>query len=328
MLITQTPLRVSFFGGGTDLPAFYEQYEGAVLSAAINRYVYIALHPYHERQYALKYSQTEVVDKVDEIQHRLIRECFRMVDAQPGIELSSFADITSSGSGLGSSSAFAVGLLKALHAFQGHHLAPASCADLACQVEIERLGDPIGKQDQYASAFGGLNYYRFLPDGRVLVDPVILDRESRETLERRLVLVDTGRTRSAGAILSEQSRRTKGGGATVELLLAMREQAVTARHLLHQRDLDGFGRLLNEAWALKRQVSAGISDPEIEALYQAGLDAGALGGKLLGAGGGGFVLFYCPESALPSLTAAVAPRKVQTFRVDAQGTRVAFLGQD
>jgi D-glycero-alpha-D-manno-heptose-7-phosphate kinase len=326
MILSKTPLRISFVGGGSDLPAFYERSYGAVVSSAIDKFVYIAVHKFFEQRYVLKYSQTEVCEKLEEIQHPLIRECLRATGTPPPLEITSIADIPSTGSGLGSSSAFAVGLLNTLGAYQGRMPSHDTCASQACEVEIERLGEPIGKQDQYAAAFGGCNYIRFNADGSVHVDPIILPRETRLGLEQRLVMFYTGVSRKASSILGAQKQNIASSSAHFEILRLMRDQADVLRAELGRGNIEAIGELMHAGWNLKRQMAAGISNPAFDDIYNRARSVGVKGGKLLGAGGGGFFLFYCEPGLHTELAAALPDLKRVDFHLERQGTRITYIG--
>ena len=328
MIITKTPFRLSFMGGGTDLEAFYEREYGAVVSVTLNWHVYIALHRYFEPKFVLKYSKTEVVDHPDQVQHPLIRECLRISQTREPIEVSSFADIPSSGSGLGSSSAFAVGLIKALHAHAGKNLSAEKCAGLACDVEIARLHEPIGKQDQYAAAFGGLNYLKFLPGGCVVVEPILMPRTCRGELENHLILFYTGVVRQASGILQEQRDNTTRDQGKFDNLRRMRDMADTLRENLDAGRFEQLGSVLHQSWLLKRELASNVSSVEIDNYYARGLKAGGVGGKLLGAGGGGFLLFYAPPASHAAIRAELSELRSFKVRFDHQGTRVIYTGDD
>ncbi|MES2569177.1 MAG: GHMP kinase [Verrucomicrobiota bacterium] len=324
MIITKTPYRVSLIGGGTDLREFYGQGYGAVISTGIDKFIYLAIHRYFEAKIVLKYSRTEVVDRVSDIQHPLIRECLSVCATEGPLELTSFADIPSSGSGLGSSSAFCVGLIKALHSFASREVSAERCAALACEVEIERLREPIGKQDQYASAYGGLNYIRFNADESVFVEPILLAKEKRDALQDHLVMFYTGITRSASGILIEQRRNTLedlSKRTQLETLLQMTE---TLRRELAGGHVEAVGETLHQSWMLKRQLARGISSPELDEIYERARTAGAVGGKILGAGGGGFFLFYCTPERQPDLIRSLGALRHIPMRFEAQGTRTLY----
>jgi len=326
MIITKTPLRISFAGGGTDLAAFYEaEGYGAVVSTTIDKYVYLALHPYFEKKYLLKYSKTEMVDNPADIQHPLIRESLLITNTTTPVEITSFADIPSSGTGLGSSSAFCVGLLHALHILNGKHLSNHKYAEMACDIEIGRLKEPIGKQDQHASAIGGLNYIRFNADGSVFTQRISLPPKVLHELEGNLLMFYTGITRSAKTILQEQQTNTTNDAEKRMTLVRMRDMADELKDALHAHDLTRFGSILNEGWQLKRQLAGGISNPVIDEYYDRAIRAGALGGKLLGAGGGGFLLFYVPQEKHEAVRKELADLREMPFMFDMQGTRIAHI---
>lgn len=291
MIITRAPFRISFAGGGSDLPSFYSKHGGCVISTSINRYVYIDIHPFFEPdRIQLKYSRTENVSSADQVQHRIFRETL-LEFGLSGVEITSTADIPA-GTGMGSSSAFSVALLQAVNAYQHRYRSKRELAADACVMEIEKVGSPIGKQDQYASALGGLNFLQFNPDGSVSVEPVIIDRAMRESLDGNLHLYFTGKTRSANSLLEEQQSNLASDERRINNVLEMMDIAKRMKISLENRDLSSFGTLLHESWRLKRSISDSISGSEIDRLYEAGIAAGATGGKLLGAGGGGFLLFY------------------------------------
>lgn len=325
MIITKTPLRVSFAGGGTDLAAFYEQEEGMVVSSAISLSIYIAVHEYFEKKIVLKYSKTEEVDSVDEIEHPLIRECMKLSEINAPLEITSFADIPSKGSGLGSSSAFAAGLIKALHAFRGANIGPEGCSAGACEVEIDRLGEPIGKQDQYAAGYGGLNAIRFSSDGAVKVDPIILNREKKAELDDSLMMFYTGITRSASGILSEQKKNTTTDTDKFKSLQVMKGFALELEKHLNNQRIDVVGEMMHAGWLEKKKLASKISNPQIDGWYQEAMNAGALGGKLLGAGGGGFMMFYCPKAKQNQLREALQDMREVPFNLESQGTRVLYV---
>ena len=324
MIITKTPLRISFAGGGTDIPSFYQRQEGIVVSCGIDLSVYLALHKFFESKIVLKYSQTEIVDQVSEIQHKLIRECLDISGVRKAIEITSFSDIPSRGTGLGSSSAFAVGLIYALHAYQGKVLTAAQCASLACEVEIDRLGDPIGKQDQYTSAFGGWNCFRFLPDGEVMVDPIVLEEAQVKEMEQRLLLFYTGIIRSASPILWDQQKQITTQQAKFGLLVEMKALAWELKKLLEAGRADALGKIMHAGWIKKRQLTDQISNPQIDAWYDKALEAGAVGGKLLGAGGGGFLIFDCPLKRQAELRKSLHDIREVEFSFNKKGAEIVY----
>lgn len=326
MIISKTPFRVSFAGGGSDLPDFYRHGYGAVVSSAIDKFVYLAIHRFFEPKFVLKYSQTETADSVDAIQHPLIRECLRLAGTEDFLEITSFADIPSSGSGLGSSSAFSVGLLNALLSLQGRMPSQETCAAGACEVEMEKLGEPIGRQDQYAAAYGGFNYIRFNADGSVHVDPIILDRSTRDALDDRLLLFYTGVTRKASDILTEQRRNIADDKASFDNLARIRDQADELRAALARGEIDAIGTTMHEGWMRKKQMASGVSSPAIDSIYEAAREAGAVGGKILGAGGGGFFLFYVEPKRREEVVRALARLRHIDFCMERQGTRIIYVG--
>lgn len=323
MIMTRTPFRISFAGGGSDLPDFYEKYGGCVLSTSINRYCYISIHPYFDENFSLlKYSENELVQNLAEIKHRILN-CVLNERKLNGVEITSTADIPG-GTGLGSSSTFTVGLLNALNCYQGKYMSKGKLAEKACEVEIQKLGSPIGKQDQYAAAFGGLNFIRFHQDGEVSVSPLLVKAETYRQLQKNLVMFYTGNIRSANAILSEQ-KQNMSSQAKVDNLKKMCSLAEEMRSALELDRLDDFGDLLNEGWKLKRTLASGISNAAIDEAYEIAMQNGALGGKLLGAGGGGFLLFYCLPENQEKLRVALRLRQFP-FSFEKDGTAVAYIG--
>jgi len=326
MIITKTPFRVSFAGGGTDLREFYSKEEGAVLSTTIDKYMYIAMHRYFEKKIMLKYSKTEIVDFPEQIEHKLIRECFLKTNTREPIEMTSFADIPSSGTGLGSSSAFDVGLLKALYTYKGKNKENITLAEEACEIEIEMLKEPIGKQDQYACAVGGFNLIKFNPDESVFVEPLVIPLKIKRALDENLVMFYTGITRSASSILTKQKKEcTKED--KFRNLVKMRDLAFELRDSLISGDITSFGSILNKGWMLKKELASGISNAEIDGYYNKALSLGAAGGKILGAGGGGFFLFYCPTEKQEILRKNLGLRKMK-FRFEPQGSRIIYSEDD
>jgi D-glycero-alpha-D-manno-heptose-7-phosphate kinase len=323
MIISRTPFRVSFAGGGTDLAAFYREEKGAVTSSTIDKYVYITVNKRFDSTLRISYSKTEIVDNVDQVQHRIVREALRLTGLKQGLEITSIADLPA-GTGMGSSSAFTVGLLNALHAYAGRHTSAAQLAEEACRIEIDILGEPIGKQDQYASAYGGLNHVEFNPDGTVYVNPVISRRETREELGLNLMLFYTGVTRSASSVLVKQREDT---AAKLAVLREMRDISDRMAEVFQAgRRLHEFGELLHEAWLLKRSVTSGISNPDIDRWYEAAREGGALGGKLLGAGGGGFLLFFVERQNRRAVAERLADLRELPFRLESEGSKIIYVG--
>ncbi len=323
MIVSKTPLRMSYVGGGSDLPAFYQEEAGAVLSTSIDKYMYIALNRKFDGRIRISYSRTEEVDLASQVEHPLVREALSLTDIQGGIEIASLADIPSKGSGLGSSSAYTVGLLNALYAYKNQFVSKETLARQACDIEINRCGEPIGKQDQYAAAYGGLNLIRFNPDESVSVDPVICKPALLRTLEDSTLVFFTGRTRSASAVLAEQSKALLQTDRKV-LMRRMVQLAFELKAELESGTLDNFGSILDENWRLKSQLARGISDPQIDNWYAAGIKHGALGGKLLGAGNGGFIMFYAPPHVHQEIKMTLSDLEQVKFRFDHNGAQIVF----
>ena len=305
MIITRTPLRITLGGGGTDLPSYYEQFGGVVISAAISKYIYISINRTFTPDYFLKYSALERVDGVDAIEHPIVREALLAHEVEPSIEIVSTADIPS-GTGLGSSGAFTVGLLRAIYAMRRDHVSAGSVADEACRIEIERLSRPVGKQDQYVAAFGGVKTYTFQPDGTVTVAPLAISTDTFHDLEEHLLMFFTGYSRAADQVLEEQrAKSTAGDASMIDNLHYVKELGLRSRTALEQGDVEGFAALMHEHWEHKKKRSTSMSNPNIDRWYELGRANGALGGKLVGAGAGGFLLFYTrdPRSLRKALTA-------------------------
>ena len=322
MIITRTPLRISIGGGGTDLPSYYNRFGGFVISAAINRYVYISLHKTFVPNYIIKYSKMEIVEKVDDIQHPIIREAFRLHRIEPRVEVVSMADIPA-GTGLGSSGTFNVGLLRALYAQRREHVSTHSLAEEACHIELDLLKEPIGKQDQYIAAFGGIICMEFSKTGEVVVSPLRVTNETLHDLEDNLCMFFTGYSRSASQVLADQNTRTlKDDSAMVENLHFIKELGFSIKESLERGDTAEFGRLMHKHWLHKKERSQGISNPVINRWYEVGMENGALGGKLIGAGGGGFLLFYAQDKT--QLRKAMHQEGLQEvrFSFDFDGTKV------
>ena len=327
MIVSRTPLRMSFGGGGTDLPAFFNLEPGAVLSTAINKFIYVIVNRRFEPEIRVSYSRTEIVSGIDEIDHEIAREGLRLANLPSHIEVLTVADVPA-GTGLGSSSAVTVGLLNALYAFQGRARTPEELAGGACEIEIDVLEHPIGKQDQYIAAYGGFHLFQFDPNGKVRVEPVVCAAGRLEQLHRNLMLFYTGITRPANTILERQSTNTSSTGLVRDYLRRMRDLAFEMRLVLGgDAPLDQFGMLLHEGWELKKRIAEGISSPDIEAWYERAIAAGALGGKLLGAGGGGCLLFYCPYGRQSQVRVALRDLTEIHFRFEDEGSKILFLGR-
>lgn len=322
MIVTRTPLRVSFAGGGTDLPAFYEKEPGAVLSTTIDRYVWVTVKRHSELFFEpirINYSKSEQVDRVDQIENRIARECLRFLEVEPPIYISTVGDVPAS-TGLGGSSAFAVGLLNALHAYRGERVSAGQLAEEACHIEIGLLGEPIGKQDQYAAAFGGVNLFCFKPGGGVSVEHLRLGNGRLGRVFDHMMMFWTGHQRDASGVLTEQRKNTP---ARHEHLCRMRDQAYTLQTLLDNGcEISEFGGLLHGGWTLKRELASGITSSQIDQWYDRAMEAGAYGGKLCGAGGGGFLLFLVPPERQPAVRAALAGLVEMPVRPESHGSQL------
>lgn len=321
MIVTQTPLRISFFGGGTDFPAYYRAHGGAVLTTAIDKYVHVIIKERFDHDIYINYSRKEIVERVDDVRHDLVREALRETGVEGGVEITTLADVPSSGTGLGSSSAVLVGVLHALHAYQGDLVTAKQLADEACIIEIEQLGHPIGKQDQYVSAFGGLRFLEFGPEERIHPERLPIAPQLQSRLADRLLLFFTNRTRKSDSILAEQQHNIPD---RLEVLHQLRDLAHDGRRQLAEGDLDGFGRNLDTAWGLKKRLASGVSNSELDNLYQRARDAGALGGKIAGAGGGGFLLVYAPLSYQDPVRDALRPLRELPVAFEPDGSKVIF----
>lgn len=322
MIISQTPYRVSFAGGGTDLPAFYRQEFGAVLSMAIDKHMYVTVSPRFEKTARVAYTKVEIAESINDIQHELVREALRITGLGRHIEITTVGDVPA-GTGMGSSSSLTVGLLQALYAYKGQIVSAKNVAEQACQIEIDILGKPIGKQDQYAAAFGNLNYIRFNPDDTVDVEPVPAPAETMKELSSRMMLLYTEQQRDADGILKRQSEGTKD---RMPVLRAMRDLAQEMRvAITGANGLDEFAKLLHQGWELKRSLGFGISMERVDAWYEQARKLGAQGGKLLGAGGGGFLLLVAPKERHNLIRDALGNPRELTLDIDRRGGRVIFI---
>ena len=323
MIITRSPLRISLGGGGTDLPSYYREHGGFLIAGAIDKYVYLTVHKSFTPDLILKYSLTERVDQLEAIKHPIVREAMRLVGVEPRyLEVSSMADIPA-GTGLGSSGSFTTALLQALHAYKKGIIHPRELAEQACAIEIDKLGEPIGKQDQYIAAFGGLTCFIFHPDGRVEAEPLKVSAETQWNLEDHLGMYFTGYSRSASAILKEQDDKSRSKDADMTANLHfVKELGFKSRQALESGDLQAFGRIMHEHWEHKKRRSGGMSNPRIDAWYELARQNGAVGGKLIGAGGGGFLLFLAEDRARLRKALHAAGMEEVRFRFDYQGTAV------
>ncbi len=325
MIISQTPFRVSFAGGGSDLPAYFCKHGGAVVSTAIDKFVYVTVSKKFDESLRVSYSRTEEVERANDLKHPIVRESMRLLGIEGGLEITSVADIPSKGTGLGSSSSFAVGLLHALQATMGRYVSAELLAKQACCIEIEKCNEPVGKQDQYAAAYGGMNFIRFLKDGAVQIEPIVLPSGGREMINKNLMLFYTGLTRSASEILSVQSEALKSKSKTEESMHKMVSYAEELRDELWRGNFDSLGGILHENWLLKRSLTSGITNEQINTWYDNAMAAGALGGKLLGAGGGGFLLFYAPSEKHQAIASALPELRKIPFNLEPRGSRIIFV---
>lgn len=320
MIIVQTPLRVSFFGGGTDFPSFYETEGGCVLSSSIDKYIFVTIKQRFDDFVRVGYTRTEIVDTVDQVQHELIREALRKTRITKAVEITTMGDIPA-GSGLGSSSAVTVGSLQAMYSYLHETVLPQQLADEACEIEVDILKKPMGKQDQFISAFGGLRMIEFQPDGCVKCERVDIPPAIEQRFSESLMLFFTGVTRSSSTILEEQNQKTRNNHAA---LREIKKLPYIAREYLCEGNLEAFGRLLDESWAIKKQLASQISNSRIEEYYQKAKEAGAWGGKIAGAGGGGFLLLLCPVSRREAVRAALKDLRELPFQLTKDGSKVIF----
>ncbi len=323
MIIARSPLRITLGGGGTDLPSYYEEREGFLISAAIDKYVYITLHETFDKGYFLKYSKFEKCEEIDDIQHPIIREALKLLDwKKPCLELCSMADIPA-GTGLGSSSSFTTALLRALHTMQGNIVSTRTLAEEACEIEMNRLKEPIGKQDQYIASYGGITCMNFHRDGYVWVDPLRISDETLYNLEDNLILFFTGFSRSAGNILKEQNDKSKEHNEDMlKNLDFVKDLGYQSKNALEKGDLDTFADIMNVHWEYKKKRSGGMSNPQIDEWYNLALANGAMGGKMIGAGGGGFLMFYVKDKAKLRNALRDTGMSEVRFRFEKEGSRV------
>ncbi|MGQ9764900.1 MAG: GHMP family kinase ATP-binding protein [Armatimonadota bacterium] len=322
MIITQTPLRISFAGGGTDFKDFYtHQGHGSVVSTAIDKYVYVIVKERFDHYIRVGYSRTELVESVEDLQHELVREALKIVGIDKGIEIATMADVPSEGSGLGSSSTVTVGVLNALYAYKGESVTAERLAKEACKIEIDILGKPIGKQDQYIAAYGGLKHFKFNSDEEVEVNPIVLDETTKQRLNESILLFYTGITRKADNILVEQKKNIS---KRMAILTEMRDQADELARLLRLGAITSLGQTLRENWIRKRQLASSISNPQIDDLVDAALSAGALGCKVTGAGGGGFFLVYVPPENRANVRKKLSHMRELPISLARDGSKVIF----
>lgn len=321
MIITQTPLRIGLLGGGTDLPSYYRGNGGRVLNCALDKYIYVIVKQRFDDDIYVNYSKKEIVRRVEDLEHELVREAMLMTGVTNGVEITTLADIPSAGSGLGSSSAVTVGLLHALYAYRGQQMSPEELAEHACTIEIDRCGKPIGKQDQYIAALGGIRDLRFGPGEEVVAEEVTLPPAERRALQQQIMLFYTGITRSADPILAEQNSNVDTTRPQLDLL---RDLAGFAVERLHRGDVDAIGPAVRESWEAKRKLASGVSNSEIDHAVTAALDAGACGAKLTGAGGGGFLLVICPMERQRAVRESLRHMRELPVKLDRLGSRVVL----
>jgi len=321
VIISSTPFRISFVGGGTDFEDFYRRYPGRVLSTSINKYIYLGINQKFDKCIRVSYSRTEEVETPNQIQHPIVKAALEEMNIREGIEIVSVGDIPSAGTGLGSSSSFTVGLLNGLHSYLDKYINAGDLAEKACQIEIQKIGSPIGKQDQYAAAFGGLNVITFNCDGKIEVDPVYLSPKIKEGFQGHLMLFYTGLQRSSNPILSEQKNNID---KKFEFLKNLSDLVPVFRNHLEKGDFKKLGELLHQNWLWKKELSSGISNSQIEEMYHLALEAGAWGGKVLGAGGGGFLLVMSSPENQAKIREALKQYQLTSFRFTEAGSKIVF----
>ena len=321
MIITQTPLRIGLLGGGTDLPSYYREHGGRVLNCAIDKYIYVVVKQRFDDEIYVNYSKKEIVSRVEDLEHELVREAMLMTGVRSGVEITTLADIPSSGTGLGSSSAVTVGLLQALFTYTGRQVSGEELAERACAIEIERCGKPIGKQDQYIAALGGIRDLRFGPGDEVTSEELGIPTAQRLALQQQIMLFYTNVTRRADSILAEQNANVS---STLPELDLLRDLAGFAVERLRNGDIDAIGPMLRESWEAKRKLASGVSNEQIDRAVSTALDAGASGVKLTGAGGGGFLVVICPMERQPAVRESLSNMRELPIRLDRLGSRVVL----
>jgi D-glycero-alpha-D-manno-heptose-7-phosphate kinase len=321
LIIVQTPLRISLFGGGTDFPSFFREEGGCVLSSAIDKYIFVTIKGRFDRKLRIGYTQTEMVDEIDQINHELIRESLRLTGIDRGVEITTMGDIPSEGSGLGSSSTVTVGALHAMYTYRGEIVPAERLAREACEIEIDILKKPIGVQDQYIAAYGGLRFFDFLPNGEVKSEKIKLSPEAQRALNDNFLLFFTGITRHSSSILKEQTSHIKD---RISELRELKEMTCQARRNIETGNFDDLGTLIHQSWELKKRLAGTISNGHINEIYEAAQRAGAIGGKITGAGGGGFLLLYVPYKYQDKVRNALKGLQELPFRLEADGTKVIF----
>jgi len=324
MIISKTPLRISFVGGATDLKAFYKYHTGMVISTAIDKYMYVVVNKRFKDDIRLSYTKTEIVDRPDQLEHDLVKEALKRTGITSGIEINTIADVPGQGTGLGSSSSLIVGLLNALYAFKGRKKSIEQLAKEACQIEIDVLSKPIGKQDQYIAAYGGLNHIIFNKNGRVDVKRIPIKRDTKNKFDSNLLLFYIDKTRKSDNILTEQKNNTENKAQTRQSLIKMRDLVEPMKKCLINQQLDRAGELLHQNWIEKKQLANTIANQKINFLYQEAIKAGALGGKICGAGGGGFLLFYCQKGKQDKVRKALRNLKEMPFSFESKGSKIIY----
>ncbi len=323
MIISRTPLRISFFGGGTDLPSFYKREYGCVISTSINKYVHLIGHKSFEGNYKIHYNITEIVDSINQIKNTRVKEAFKELKLDKGFELYSIGEVPH-GTGLGSSSSFTVGLINLICHFNREKKSKRFFAEKACEIEIKNLKEPIGKQDQYAAAFGGFNFIKFNEDDSVEISPLNISEKNKEIIQNNLVLFYLNKVRNASDILKEQSSEIESKVEKFESLKKLKEITLKMKEDLENNNLENFGKKLGESWKIKRELTNSISDKFIDEIYDKGLSAGASGGKVLGAGGGGFILFYCEKKFQEKLRESLSHLKEFKIEFEKEGSKIIY----
>jgi D-glycero-alpha-D-manno-heptose-7-phosphate kinase len=324
MVISKTPLRMSFVGGGSDMPSFYRNFGGAVLSTSIDKYIYINVNKKFDNGIRIAYSKTEEVDSIEDIEHKIVKETLRYLNIKGGLEITTIADVPAKGTGLGSSSTFTVGLLNALNAFKNFYSSSENLGIDSCKIEIDICKEPIGKQDQYAAAYGGFNLIEFKKDDSVVVTPLIASQCTIKEIEENLILFYTGITRSASAILLEQNKEILKNDEKKTSLLKMVNLTYDLFNEIQNNNTNIFGEILHENWILKKSITGSISNKFIDDCYQTAIDAGAIGGKILGAGAGGFLLFYAPKKFHKKIENSLSNLKRIDFKFENLGSQIIY----
>jgi D-glycero-alpha-D-manno-heptose-7-phosphate kinase len=324
MIISKTPFRMSFVGGGSDLPVFYRNFPGAVISTTIDKYVYINVNRKFDNGIRVAYSKTEEVGSIRDIKHKLVRASLELLGITGGIEITTIADVPSNGTGLGSSSSFTVGLLNALSAYLGNYKSNDALGKDSCRVEIDMCGEPIGKQDQYAAAFGGFNIIEFFPDEKVVVTPIICKNDTLKKIEESILLFYTGISRNASELLRRQNEDITSSDLKKKIILRMVSLAHSLRHEIQSNNIDTFGQILHENWELKKSITTGINNPEIDEWYAKARRAGATGGKILGAGAGGFLMLIAPSESHAKIISDLSGLKLVMVNFENHGSKIIF----